>query len=213
MKTTSLFGAAVALLALPLAAQAEGFSLDAGVAGTYTVTGDGFDHVENYGEGYVEGSYSGFFGGIWIASLYEDLTNNYEMELYAGYGNELDSGLSYSLSATAYYLENSYDDYYVTLELGYGITDAISLGGAVEYYPDLDETDISASVEYAFSDAISAFVLLGTIDGVADSNYAEVGASYSFAEGAAFSVLYEDAEAADSFVTFILSYDFNVFGG
>ena len=212
-KTTMIGAAAAAMLALPVAAQAEGFSLDAGIAGTYTVTADGFDHVENYGEGYVEGSYSGFFGGIWIASLYEDPTYDYEMELYAGYGNELDSGLSYSLSATAYYLEDSYDDYYVTLELGYGLTDAISLGGAVEVYPDSDITDVSASVEYAFSDALSAYVLLGTVDDVADYNYAEVGASYGFAEGAAFSLLYEDADNAAPTLSFILSYDFNVFGG
>ncbi len=213
MKKTTLLGAAAALLALPVAAQAESFSLDAGVAATYTVTADGFDHVENYGEGYVEGSYNGLFGGIWLASLYEDPTYDYELELYAGYGNELASGLSYSLTATAYYLEDNYDDYYVTLELGYGLSDTLSLGGAVEFYPDSDITDVSASVEYAFSDAISAYVLLGTVDDAVDYNYAEVGASYGFAEGAAFSLLYEDADNADATLSFILSYDFNVFGG
>ena len=214
MKTTTLFGAAVAMLALPIAAQAEGFSLDAGVAANYVVEGDGFDHDSTFGEGYVEGSYAGAFAGLWLSSL-DGGAEDYEMELYVGYGNELSNGLSYSLTATAYYLEDNYDDYYIKLGLGYGITDAISLGGAVEYYPDSEITDVSASVEYAFSDAISAVALLGTVDetGAGSYNYAEVGASYGFAEGAAFSLLYEDAEAADSTVSFILSYDFNVFGG
>ena len=213
MKTTNMIGAAVAMLALPVAVQAQGLSVDAGVAAYYIVEGDGFDYLSSNGEGYVALSYAGVTAQIFAESVYKDPTADYNLELSLGYGNELASGLSYDLTLTGYYIEDAYDDYSVTLGLGYGITDAISLGGAVEYYPDTELTDVSASVEYAFSDAISAYVLLGTVDGAANSNYAEVGASYGFAEGAAFSLLYEDAEAAASTVSFILSYDFNVFGG
>jgi hypothetical protein len=209
-----MIGAAVAILALPIAAQAQDLSVDAGIAAYYTVEGDGFDFSSNTGEGYVALSYAGVTAQIYAESLYED-ANDYAMELSLGYGNELSSGLSYDLTLTGYYNENSYDYYSVTLGLGYGITDAISVGGAVEYAPDTEVTDVSASVEYAFSDAISAYALLGTVadstDG--DYNYAEVGASYGFAEGAAFSLLYEDADNEASTVSFILSYDFNVFGG
>lgn len=213
MKTTNMIGAAVAMLALPVAVQAQDLSVDAGVAAYYIVEGDGFDYLSSNGEGYVALSYAGVTAQIFAESVYKDPTADYNLELSLGYGNELASGLSYDLTLTGYYIEDAYDDYSVTLGLGYGITDAISLGGAVEYYPDTELTDVSASVEYAFSDAISAYVLLGTVDGVSNSNYAEVGASYGFAEGAAFSLLYEDAEAAASTVSFILSYDFNVFGG
>ena len=215
MKTTNMIGAAVAILALPVAVQAQDLSVDAGIAAYYTVEGDGFDFSSNTGEGYVALSYAGVTAQIFAESVYDDPTADYNLELSLGYGNELASGLSYDLTLTGYYIEDAYDDYSVTLGLGYGITDAISVGGAVEYAPDTEVTDVSASVEYAFSDAISAYALLGTVDDSTDGdyNYAEVGASYGFAEGAAFSVLYEDADNDQSFVSFILSYDFNVFGG
>jgi hypothetical protein len=215
MKTTNMIGAAVAMLALPVAAQAQDLSIDAGVAAYYIVEGDGFDFSSSNGEGYVALSYAGVTAQIYAESVYDDPAADYNMELSLGYGNELASGLSYDLTLTGYYIEDAYDDYSVTLGLGYGISNAISLGGAVEYYPDSEITDVSASVEYAFSDAISAYALLGTVDetGAGSYNYAEVGASYGFAEGAAFSVLYEDADNAASTVSFILSYDYNVFGG
>lgn len=215
MKTTKMIGAAAALLALPVAAQAQVVSVDAGIAAYYIVEGDSFDFDSSNGEGYVALSYAGITAQIYAESVYDDPTADYLMELSLGYGNELASGLSYDLTLTGYYIEDSYDDYSVTLGLGYGLTDAISIGGAVEYFPDSEITDASASVEYAFSDAISAYVLLGTVDesGAGSYNYAEVGASYGFAEGAAFSLLYEDADNAASTVSFILSYDFNVFGG
>ena len=191
MKTTKMIGAAAALLALPVAAQAQEVSVDAGIAAYYIVEGDSFDFDSSNGEGYVALSYAGITAQIYAESVYDDPTADYLMELSLGYGNELASGLSYDLTLTGYYIEDSYDDYSVTLGLGYGLTDAISIGGAVEYFPDSEITDASASVEYAFSDAIS----------------------YGFAEGAAFSLLYEDADNAASTVSFILSYDFNVFGG
>ncbi|MCD1626955.1 MAG: hypothetical protein ACU0B7_02960 [Paracoccaceae bacterium] len=214
MKKTNIIGASLAMLALPVVAQAQEFSIDAGIAANYVVEADSFDEDSVFGEGYIQGSYAGFFGGLWLSSL-DGGADDYEMELYVGYGNELSNGLSYSVAATAYYLEDEYDDYYLTLGLGYGLTDSLSLGAGVEYYPDTEITDISASVEYAFSDAISAYVLLGTVDDSTggDYNYAEVGASYGFSEGAAFSLLYEDDEFSDPLLSFILSYDFNVFGG
>lgn len=213
MKKTNIIGATLAMLALPVAAQAQEFSLDAGIAANYVVLADSFDEDAIFGEGYIEGSYAGFFGGLYLGSV-DDGTYDYDMEIYAGYGNELASGLSYSLTLTGYYEESDYVDYDVALGLGYGISDAISVGGEIAYAPDSEITDVSASVEYAFSDAISAYVLLGTVDDSAGNyNYAEVGASYGFAEGAAFSLLYEDADNAASTLSFILSYDFNVFGG
>jgi hypothetical protein len=215
MKKANMIGAAAALLALPVAAQAQSVSVDAGVAAYYIVEGDGFDFASSNGEGYVALSYGGVTAQIFAESVYDDPAADYNLELSLGYANELASGLSYDLTLTGYYIEDSYDDYSITLGLGYGLTDTISLGGAVEYYPDSEITDASASIEYAFSDALSAYVLLGTVDesGAGTYNYAEVGASYGFADGAAFSVLYEDADNAASTVSFILSYDFNVFGG
>jgi|GEM_PF-5158046 len=214
MKKTNIIGATLAMLALPVAVQAQEFSLDAGIAANYVVLADSFDEDSIYGEGYVEGSYAGFFGGLWLGSV-DGGAYDYDMEIYAGYGNDLASGLSYSLTLTGYYEDSDYADYDVTLGLGYGISDAISVGGEIAYAPDSEVTDVSASVGYAFSDAISTYVLLGTVDDSTggDYNYAEVGASYGFAEGAAFSLLYEDADNAASTLSFILSYDFNVFGG
>lgn len=215
MKTTNMIGAAVALLTLPVAAQAQDVSVDAGIAAYYIVDGEDFDFNSSNGEGYIALSYAGVTAQIYAESVYDVPGVDYLMELSLGYGNELSNGLGYSATATAYYIEDDYLDYSVALGLTYGISDAITLGSDLEYFPDSEITDFSANVEYAFSDAISAYVLLGTVDasGVGSFNYAEVGASYAFADGAAFSLLYEDNDVGPSTVSFILSYDFNVFGG
>jgi hypothetical protein len=210
MKKTNIIGATLAMLALPVAAQAQEFSLDAGIAANYVVLADSFDKDSTFGEGYIEGSYAGFFGGLWLGSVYDD-TYDYDMEIYAGYGNELASGLSYSLTLTAYYIESDYDSYDVTLGFGYGLSDALSIGTDIAYEPDLKEVDVSVFADYAINDAFSVSALIG--QDYAGDTYGELGVSYGFAEGAAFSVLYENAESADATVSFILSYDFNVFGG
>ncbi len=66
-------------------------------------------------------------------------------------------------------------------------------------------------VSYAFSDVISAYALIG--QDMSNDIYGELGVSYAITDEAAFSVLYENAENADATISFILSYDFNVFGG
>ncbi|MFU8881461.1 MAG: hypothetical protein ACNA7Q_03770 [Rhodobacterales bacterium] len=211
MKKHNIIGASLALMALPMAAQANSFSLDAGFAANMVVEADGFDHVENTGEGYLEGSYAGFFAGVWIGSLYKDPTDDYELELYLGYGNELSNGFGYSLTYTAYYLEDSYQNYDLTLGLGYAINDAVEIGAEFAYDPDSEDLDSSVFVSYAFSDAISAYALIG--QDMSNDMYGELGVSYAFTDEAAFSLLYENAESADATISFILSYDFNVFGG
>ena len=100
MKTTKMIGAAAALLALPVAAQAQEVSVDAGIAAYYIVEGDSFDFDSSNGEGYVALSYAGITAQIYAESVYDDPTADYLMELSLGYGNELASGLSYDLTLT-----------------------------------------------------------------------------------------------------------------
>jgi len=211
MKTRHIIGASVALMALPMAAKAQSFSLDAGFAANLVVAADGFDHVENFGEGYVVGSYAGFFAGLYIASLYEDPADDYELELSLGYGNELANGLTYSLTYTAYYLEDSYQNYDLTLGLGYAISETVGIGAEFAYDPDSEDLDTSVSLSYVFTDKIAGYVLLG--QDMSNDIYGEIGVSYAITDEAAFSLLYENAENADATISFILSYDFNVFGG
>lgn len=215
MINRNLVGAAVAMFALPVAAQAQDVSVDAGIAAYYYVEGDSFDFLSSNGEGYVALSYAGITAQVYAESVYDVPGVDYLMELSLGYSNELANGLGYGLTLTGYYIEDDYADYSVTLGLTYAVSDAVTVGGDLEYFPDSEITDFSASVGYNFTDAISAYVLLGTVDvsGGGSFNYAEVGASYGFAEGAAFSVLYENSDITPSTVAFILSYDFNVFGG
>ncbi len=215
MNKVNIIGASLAALAMPMTAQAQDVSVDAGIAAYYYVEGDSFDYLSSNGEGYVALSYGGVTAQIYAESVYDTPGIDYLMELSLGYGNELANGLGYGLTLTGYYIEDDYADYSVTFGVTYAVSDAVAIGADLEYFPDSEITDASASIGYSFSDALSAYVLLGTVDvsGGGSFNYAEVGASYAFAEGAAFSILYEDANNADSTVAFILSYDFNVFGG
>lgn len=210
MKTRNIIGASLAIMALPVAAKAQSFSLDAGFAANMVVEADGFDHVENFGEGYVVGSYAGFFAGLYIASLY-DAAEDYELELSLGYGNELANGLSYSLTYTAYYVEDDYNAYDLTLGLGYALSDTVGIGAEFAYDPDSEDLDTSVSLSYVFTDKIAGYVLLG--QDMSNDIYGEIGVSYAITDEAAFSLLYENSESADATISFILSYDFNVFGG
>lgn len=62
-----------------------------------------------------------------------------------------------------------------------------------------------------FTDKIAGYVLIG--QDMSNDIYGEIGVSYAITDEAAFSLLYENAENADATISFILSYDFNVFGG
>jgi len=112
---------------------------------------------------------------------------------------------------TAYYLEDDYQNYDLTLGLGYALSDTVGLGAEFAYDPDSEDLDTSVSLSYVFTDKIAGYVLLG--QDMSNDIYGEIGVSYAITDEAAFSLLYENAESADATISFILSYDFNVFGG
>lgn len=213
MKKQTIIGAAVAVMALPVAAQAQQFRVDAGVAANAAFESDGFDHIGNTVEGYLQGSYNGFYAGVWAATLDGDPVDDAEIEVYLGYGNELANGLSYSLTYTRYYLDDTgYLGYDVTLGLGYAINDAFSIGAEIALDPETDDLDRNISLHYDLNDRISMYALAGKSDAW-DHNYAELGVSYALTDQAAVSLLYEDADNLPGVVTLTVSYDFNVFGG
>lgn len=87
----------------------------------------------------------------------------------------------------------------------------MGIGAEFAYDPDSEDLDTSVSLSYVFTDKIAGYVLLG--QDMSNDIYGEIGVSYAITDEAAFSLLYENSESADATISFILSYDFNVFGG
>ena len=55
-------------------------------------TSDDFDHLDNEVEGFVELTYGGFHTGLSATSLYQDPTDDVEIEVDLGYGADFGQG-------------------------------------------------------------------------------------------------------------------------
>ena len=122
MKTLKITAIAAALLAASSVSQvasAEGsVSANIGYVSQYHYRGiQQTDAGSTYaGLDYGNG---GFYIGTWVA----DVADGVEVDLYGGYGIELDSGLSLGLGVTTYQYTGDFDSAYneVNLSAGYGL--------------------------------------------------------------------------------------------
>jgi uncharacterized protein (TIGR02001 family) len=134
--------------------------------GTATATG-GLDYED-----------SGFYAGVWGA----DVEDGLEIDLYAGYGHEFDSGLGLSAGVTTYMYTGDFDSRY----------DEINLGAAfgkfsLEYTLGTQADDIGLDIaesDYSFvgisfeHEGFSATI--GSFGKDAEGEYGELGYSFDF---------------------------------
>ncbi|WP_175545229.1 TorF family putative porin [Thalassovita taeanensis] len=189
-------------------------SVTAGVAATAAYdTSDGLNHSENILEGYIEAEMNGIYGGVWIGSLEDDPADDAEIEVYLGYGGDISDRLGYDISLTGYYLNDSgYQNYDITTALSYAFNDSVTGSLELAYDPDNEDLDRSIELEIALTDRVWLRGLVGESD--ADANtYAELSVGYALTDAAALELLYEDADDSAGTLSFIVSYDFNLFGG
>ncbi|MBL4827882.1 MAG: hypothetical protein JKY66_09270 [Spongiibacteraceae bacterium] len=113
---------------------------------------------------------SGFYAGTWAA----DVGDGLEVDLYLGYGLELENGLSVGVGFTGYYYTGEFDDTYeeANFSLGWG---PVSVGYSVGEYgnfsgPDLDYDFLEVSVEHN-----GFYGTYGTFGDDFDGDYVEFG--------------------------------------
>lgn len=117
--------------------------------------------------GGIDYSNGGFNLGTWVA----DVSDGLEVDVYGGYGWELDSGFSVGVGVTGYYYTGDFDETYeeVNLSLGYG---PISIGysaGEWDGNTDYDFWEISYEAENGL------YVTYGSFGDEFDGDYIELG--------------------------------------
>ena len=146
--STSIILATSALASTSVSAlEVEGLSANVGVVSQYIFRGIVQTDTASASAG-VDYENSGFYVGAWAADVQEGL----EIDLYGGYGGELDNGLGYSLGFTTYQYTGDFDTSYneVNLGLSYGMFSVSYNVGEweVEAGPDQDYDFLSATVEH-----------------------------------------------------------------
>ncbi len=239
----TLLTTSVLLASLPTAqaaAEMGDFEFSANVALTSDYVFRGFTQTD---EGWaIQGGFdinhgSGFYVGAWGSNVkfLEDDTvapedrADTEIDLYVGYGNELDSGLSYDISALQYIYPGAgsdlnYDFSEFHLGVGYSLPVGTEFGLSYDYSPEwFGETGKAQHYAFNIGHSLSnglgfgAFVGQQTFDenDKAGEDYVYYGASISY--GVAdfeFSVNFSDTDldnvkdVADERVFFMLSRSF-----
>ncbi|MGO4907545.1 TorF family putative porin [Pseudorhodobacter sp. W20_MBD10_FR17] len=178
-------------LAMPAAAQSVEITGGLALTSNYVSGGHSLSDDKPAIQGYVEGSASGVYAGVWMSSL-NDGTDNTETDLSLGYRNELANGLSYDLGYTRY-LYNTSGNCCGEFALGmtYALSDAASAGGQISYDPSSKIKTLELSGEYAMNDTFSLSGALGHEQWGA--TYADAGVTYSLNEKSTMDLRYHDA--------------------
>jgi uncharacterized protein (TIGR02001 family) len=165
---------------------------------------------------YIEAEKAGFYAGL-SGSVYDDRTSN-EVDLYAGYRQELDSGLSYGAVYTRYIYPNDSDSDYgeIGLSLGQTLGDKASVSLDVYYDHTNELASAYVGADYSLSDKFSVSGSYGTYqnDGAPDEQEWDLGVTYNMTEKSAFDVRYYDGtDYTDSYFGLSLSFDTTLLGG
>lgn len=206
MKTLTALTTLCALSAIPVAATAQDapgseFTFGAELTTTLDTTDDGdIDAVEAELSG--EMAIGGFFTGLALTSLYKDPSDDFEYEVYLGYGGALANGLEWAVQYSYIGLDTSgYDGEEVSLEGAYPVSDGVELGAAVIADPDTWDSDQEVALGFDLTDRWALGALVGNSQ-ADDQIYGEVGLGYDLGNGMSFEVVYEDGENDPGLLSF-----------
>jgi hypothetical protein len=216
-----MLAGAVALTLATGAAKAQDVIVYGGAAldFTYEEYGPGSGTL-TYLSGYGEFDVNGFYAGVWAQLASDDVLN--EVDLYLGYRNELDSGLSYSAYYTRYYYPQDGGDGggEFGLEVDATLGDQLVLGTEVYYTPPFEGVSAlwSGYVGAAFlpSDSLEISGLYGSyeVDGASNEEEWELGATYYLGEETSVDFRYYDGtEYESSYLGLTLAWDTTLLGG
>ena len=219
--TASLFAATMAIAAPATAQDAVEWSATVDVVTEYNFRGFGLG-AESIQTG-IEGSFGGFTFGAWGNAGFgeESVFNADELDLYAGYGFDINETISADFGATLYHYPQLGELFDVgtddgdasTLELYGGLGFAVPLEPSVYVYYDttLETFTLEGSAGYSWETGPStSFDLSGTIGTIEPDegdgySYGILGASYNYAFSDSTSVyasLNGSVSSEDTFINF-----------
>jgi uncharacterized protein (TIGR02001 family) len=157
----------------------EGLSGNAGVVSQYFFRGIA-QTTSASASGGIDYEKGGFYAGTWAA----DVQDGIEVDFYAGYGIEVDSGINFSAGFTTYQYTGDFDSAYneVNLSAGYGIF-------SISYNVGTHDEDKGLDIEEADYDFLSLtiesesglYTTVGTWGQDFEGDYIELGYGTSIA--------------------------------
>jgi uncharacterized protein (TIGR02001 family) len=200
-----LIPAALIGLAIPAAAQSVEVTGGIALTSNYVSSGHSFSNEKAAIQGYVEGSASGAYAGLWMSSM-NDGVDKTETDLSLGYRNELANGLSYDFGYTRYLYNNSGNccgDF--ALAMAYPLSDAISAGGKFIYDPSSKAKTLELSGDYTMNDALHLTGTLGKEE--KGAAYGDIGATYNLSEKSSVDLRYHNASDDKGRLVLGLAFD------
>ncbi len=171
---------------LGFSAQAEGaWSGNLGVTSDYIFRGVSQTQNKPALQGGVDYSKGAFYAGGWTSMVDFGTDAVAEVDFYAGFAGQLDSGLTYDVNY-GYYLYPGDEAFNVgefKLSVGYAFASGASVGGTVFYDPENRNTTLEASAGAALiPDKLSASLAFGEAryDAGGDYRYASASLTYAF---------------------------------
>lgn len=180
----------------------EEWSANVGVASEYVWRGVTQSDEDLAIWGGVDYTNEYFYLGAWAANVDfgpgSDAT--FELDLYAGFSDTLEGGLTYDVGIIGYFYPTAdggedLNFYEVYGGLGYGLTDALEVGGYAYLDPDNENVYVEGTAAYALAENFSTDVSVGSysFDGGDDYLNWSVGGTYS-AGGLDFDLRYWDTD-------------------
>ncbi len=175
MKTFKSAAIAATILTATLASQSAmaGWSANIGVVSDYHFRGIQQTETASTSAGVDYAADSGFYVGAWTADVQDGL----EVDIYGGYGVELESGITLDANFTTYQYTGDFDSAYneVGLSAGYGLFSVGYIQGkwdGIVGDEDATEGDYSLITLGIEKDGWSA--LIGSYGKDSDGEYAEI---------------------------------------
>jgi uncharacterized protein (TIGR02001 family) len=152
---------------------------------------------------------SGFSVGTWASNADWAENMTYELDVYAAYSNELDSGIGYSVGYIYYAYDSDADADFseVNFSLSYDAY-SITYNTLVDSDADGDFGDdsyISADAGFEISAGLELGLHVGSYDFDAGGDYIDYGVSLS-KNGFTFAISDTDIDGADGDLNFVVSY-------
>jgi hypothetical protein len=205
------------LLSAAIPALAQDLTVYGGASLSFDIEPDGAgsDNTTSLSS-YIELEKGSLYGGL-SGTVENDSASN-EVTLYAGYRNELDSGLSYGAVYTRYFYPNdSASDFgELGLSLGQGLGEKV--GVSLDVYYDHTNKLASAYVgaEFYATDKITLSANYGVYenDGAPNEREWDLGVTYGITDEAAVDLRYYDgSDYTDSYFGLELTFDTTILGG
>jgi len=215
MQRKSLILSALPLCLLPLAALAQGPSVNIGVDLTTNYVDEGVTVSGNKAaiQPHIELTQGIFYGGLWFSNI-DTGADTVESDVYFGITGDLpgSTGLSYDFLYTRTYY-NSTGDQGGSLDssITYALSDALSFG--VTYTHDLPGTGDSGefAVDYSLPHGFGVSGEIGRAFAGGEPTYGSIAISKDITDSASIEVAYNDTTTTTPIYTLTLSWSMGMF--